>query len=259
MTSSYEHAYKAGEIPRYTAGRRRLEFWCAHRGIREYKAPRLCYRYAPEIAEMLNRKGHKTLARHIRNFARGEAAFYTDEVLLGLVRRLARRLGRTPRLKDFDADPEMPSGALIFRRFGSLKEACKRAGILYITPPNARRYSKSALITSLRRAWTHLQRTPTVYDFGNDKDRPSVQAITRVFGTWNKALQTAGIPLSRPRYSKGELIRLYRRVTRTIGGAPPSSNEWDKLRHQPQCRSWSLPSSRTMIHRAAGWNVLKKS
>lgn len=257
MTSGYEHAYKAGEIPRYTTGARRLEFWCAHRGVREYRAPRLDYRYAAEIATMLTRKGYMSLAKHVRNFAKGEAALYTDDFLFKLVRQLAKRLRRTPRLKDFDNDPEMPSGALIFRRFGSLEHACKKAGVSYVPSLYSQRYSKKQLLACLRHAWLRLQRAPTVYDFGSSKGRPSVRALARAFGTWNRALQAAGIPLSRPRYSKEELVFLYRRVIKAVRGQPPSSKEWDRLRQQRQFHAWSLPSSRTMIQRTGGWGKLK--
>ena len=222
MTSGYQHVYKAGEIPRYTSGQRKLVFWCAHRGVREYKAPRLRYRYASDIAAMLSHKGHTTLAKHVLNYAKGEAALYTDELLLKMVCQLARRLGRTPRLKDFDSDPEMPTGALIFRRFGSLKNACKRAGITYVPSQYSRRYTRNELLVSLKQVWRHHQRPPTVYDFGNIKGRPSVQAIVREFGKWNRGLRAAKIPLNRPGYSNQQMIALYKRVA-VRAGQPPSS------------------------------------
>jgi len=257
MTSSYEHRYKAGEIARYSTGGRTLEFWCAVRGIREYKAPRLRYRYSNEIAHRLEAAGHRRVAREVREYGKKQPALYTDDHLLRLIRQLAKRLGRTPHLRDFTRDPEMPRGELIFRRFGTLEEACRRARVRYVPPPNANRYSREDLLGVLRKSWKQLGRVPTVSDFGNRKGRPSVQAIARVFGTWNKALTAASIPPLRPRYEDSELVELYRMVTARNHGRPPTSKEWDRLRKGPSFRRYSLPSSRTIIERLT-WPGLKR-
>lgn len=54
--------------------------------------------------------------------------------LLDGLKRLSVQLDRSPRARDIDRDPELPSAALYIQRFGSLRQARQQAGIVGVEP-----------------------------------------------------------------------------------------------------------------------------
>lgn len=61
--------------------------------------------------------------------AAGLSSGRSDEEMLAGLSRLAEQLGRMPTSRDINDDPALPSAALYLRRFGSIKEARRKAGI----------------------------------------------------------------------------------------------------------------------------------
>ena len=105
---------------------------------------------------------------------------YNDKELILILQQKAKELGRTPRIYDM----KKPSYGTYCNRFGSWVDALKAAGLY-----PSRRYSNEELILLLQQKAKELGRTLHVYDM----KKPSYRTYCRIFGTWNKALEAAGL------------------------------------------------------------------
>lgn len=54
---------------------------------------------------------------------------WSNQALLDGLKRLALQLDRSPRARDIDRDPDLPSAAMYIQRFGSLRVARSEAGL----------------------------------------------------------------------------------------------------------------------------------
>lgn len=77
-------------------------------------------------------------------------ASYTDEELIYYLKDLAERLGRTPVDGDIRLDTHTPSASTYRKRFGSLRAACRLAGIH--DRPKSYQYSDEELLEAIRDA-----------------------------------------------------------------------------------------------------------
>ena len=121
---------------------------------------------------------------------------YTPEVLIAQLKAEAERLGRSPFHKDIvnaSKEGRTASGALFFRCFGSWNKALQAAG-LEINLVSA--YTLEVLIAQLKAEAERLGRSPNV----KDAIRSSIEnrtagysAFLRYFGSWNNALEAAGL------------------------------------------------------------------
>lgn len=112
---------------------------------------------------------------------------YTDQELLKHLRKLADKLGRTPRSKEL----HQPSRSTYHKRFGSYSEACRQAGL----EPRKVKVDKTSkeLLKGLKEYSEKVGRTPTQKDLSNCDRLPSVGTFQRRFGSWKKAIKKAGL------------------------------------------------------------------
>src|SRR5262245_21130262 len=114
---------------------------------------------------------------------------YTDEEILEELRASARRLGRSPTMREFAADPEAEvHPQTVIEHFGTWNAAKRAAGL---TP---RRFiSREELLAQLRDLGDELGRTPTARDLDANRRRvASKSLIWHTFGSLSAALREAG-------------------------------------------------------------------
>jgi len=126
-------------------------------------------------------------------FQAGLRRRFTDEQLLEELRASAARLGRSPTMKEFAADPG--SGVhpqTVIEHFGTWNAAKRAAGLL------PRRFvTRDELLGALRSLGEELGRTPTVVDIKQRRGAmPSASLYWHTFGSLATALREAGFDVA---------------------------------------------------------------
>jgi hypothetical protein len=126
-------------------------------------------------------------------FQAGLRRRFTDEQLLEELRASAARLGRSPTMKEFAADP----GAgvhpqTVIEHFGTWNSAKRAAGLL------PRRFvTRDELLGALRALGEELGYTPTVVDIKRRRGAmPSASLYWHTFGSLATALREAGFDVA---------------------------------------------------------------
>lgn len=125
---------------------------------------------------------------------------YTKEVLIEIIQEKAKTLNRTPMRS------EIKEAYSVVRVFGSFSDGIIAAGL----KPTRRKFnrkpcnktSKQEIITEIQNKAEELRRTPRNFEVDIAKI-----AINK-FGSWNKALQAAGLEVNQKNYSRLEIIQL---------------------------------------------------
>jgi len=153
---------------------------------------------------------------------------YTDKRLLAELRASAKRLGRSPTMRDFREDPAAgPHPQTLVARFGSWNTAKRRAGLV------ARRFAtRTELLRQLQELGDELGRTPTGADLVQRRgSMPSKSLYWHTFGSLRSALRAAGfdVPRARERAERAvdDGVRLARRLRRL-----PSFDDWARARRR---------------------------
>jgi len=153
---------------------------------------------------------------------------YTDEMLLQELRGCAKRLGRSPTMREFALDPgAKPHPQTLVTRFGSWNRAKRRAGLV------ARRFAtRDELLRQLRELGAELGRTPTGADLARRRSSmPSKSLYWQTFGSFRAALRAAGFDVPRPQERAERAledgVRLARRLRRL-----PSFDDWARARRR---------------------------
>src|SRR5579871_146229 len=114
---------------------------------------------------------------------------YSDEQILEELRAHARRLGRSPTMREFAADPETRvHPQTVIEHFGTWNAAKRAAGLV------PRRFvTREELIEVLRALGAELGRMPTARDLDERRGRmPSKSLYWHTFGSLSAALREAG-------------------------------------------------------------------
>ena len=170
---------------------------------------------------------------------------YTDKKLIGLLKVEAENLGRTPTVRDIKPGRGMPSSITYIRTFGSWNKALEAAGLSI----NSLKFrcTDDELIELLQSRARNLGRTPTVKDVGSDNGMPSVVTYARTFGSWNQALEAAGLSINNLKfeYTDEELIKLLQSRARNLGRTPTVKDVGSDN---------GMPSAMTYIRTFSSWN-----
>jgi hypothetical protein len=129
----------------------------------------------------------------LAEFRAGIRRRYTDEQILDELVASASRLGRSPTMREFAADPEARvHPQTVIEHFGTWNAAKRAAGL---TP---RRFiSREELLEQLRLLGADLGRTPTARDVGEHHGRiASKSLIWHTFGSLAAALKEAGFDVA---------------------------------------------------------------
>src|SRR6187401_1059542 len=122
-------------------------------------------------------------------FRSGLRRRYTDDEILTELRASAERLGRSPTMREFAADPDATlHPQTVIEHFGTWNAAKRAAGL------QPRRFiSRDELLTQLRELGDELGRAPTVRDIEARRGRmASKSLIWHTFGSLAAALKEAG-------------------------------------------------------------------
>jgi hypothetical protein len=189
----------------------------------------------------------------LASFREGLRRRYTDRQLLAELKACAERLGRSPTMREFDADPGTSvHPQTIIERFGSWNVAKRRAGLV------PRRFAtRDDLLGLLRELGRELDRTPTSKDLEARRGRmPSKSLYWHTFGSLTAALREAGfdVPIGEERLERA--IEQGTELARRLGRLP-KFGDWAVARR-------SDPSLLTewQVYRAIGsgrgaWSALQ--
>lgn len=151
------------------------------------------------------------------------AEHLSDEDLLDEIGRMADVLGRPPTYGEMD-ELGAHSPSTYRRRFGSWREAVREAG--FSTEPISggakRRIPERELLDELRRLADEYGRPPTYEELQADGRFAGATYLSR-FGSWNEALEAAGLEsrlFRGDRIPTRELIRKLRALAVRVGRRP---------------------------------------
>jgi len=97
-------------------------------------------------------------------------------------------LGKTPGIRDFDADPKAPAKNTVRKLFGNWTNALREAKV-----PVKRFWSEKELIEVLQKLYLKLNRTPTREELKRDISCPSLNPFVKKFGSYTAACLRAGL------------------------------------------------------------------
>ena len=171
-------------------------------------------------------------------FRAGLRRRYTDEEILDELRTGARRLGRSPTMREFAQDPEARvHPQTVIEHFGTWNAAKRAAGLF------PRRFlTRDELLEQLRGLGKELGRPPTARDLGaRRRSRPSASLYAHTFGSFGNALREAGfdVPLAQERLERA--IAQGALLARALGRLPKMADWAEARRADPAMPSeWQV-------------------
>ena len=176
------------------------------------------------------RKPYRAVAqidpRALAAFQAGIRRRYTDAQILEALRASAERLGRSPTMKEFAADPAAGMHPqTVIEHFGTWNAAKRAAGLL------PRRFAtREELVEQLARLGRELGRTPTANDIRERRGTmPSASLYWHTFGSLTTALRDAGFDVAvgeeRLERALAQGCELARRI-----GRLPKFGDWQTAR-----------------------------
>ena len=137
----------------------------------------------------------------LAQFQAGIRKRYSDEEIVEQLLACAHRLGRSPSMREFSADPETSvHPQTVIEHFGSWNAAKRAAGLV------PRRFAtREELLSQLRDLGERLGRTPTARDLDEHRrSMPSKSLYWHTFGSLTNALREAGfdVPVGEERLER---------------------------------------------------------
>ena len=183
-------------------------------------------------------------------FRAGLRRRYSREDILVELRACAERVGRSPTIREFSADPETRvHPQTVIEHFGSWNAAKREAGLV------PRRFAtREELLQILRDLGDELGRTPTAKDIAARRgSMPSKSLLWHTFGSLSAALREAGfdVPVGEERLERAvdqgaELALKLGRLPTVADWAearradPGLPSEWQVYRmFEARCGAWS--------------------
>jgi hypothetical protein len=161
-------------------------------------------------------------------FRAGLRRRYTDEDILGELRAAAERLGRSPTMREFAADPQARvHPQTVIEHFGTWNAAKRAAGLF------PRRFStREELLEQLRRLGEELGRTPTARDLAaRRRSLPSASLYAHTFGSFAAALKEAGFEVLQGEERLERAIEQGAGLARALGRLPKMA-DWAAARRE---------------------------
>jgi Homing endonuclease associated repeat len=173
-------------------------------------------------------------------FQAGLRRRYSDDAILAELRASAQRLGRSPTIREFAADPETTvHPQTVIEHYGSWNAAKRAAGLV------PRRFAtREELVRLLRELGDELGRVPTARDLDERRGTmPSKSLYWHTFGSLTQALREAGfdVPVGEERVDRAveEGAELARRL-----GRLPKFADWAEAR-----RAGATPVTEWQVYR----------
>jgi Homing endonuclease associated repeat len=176
------------------------------------------------------RKPYRAVAnidpQELAAFQAGIRRRYSDEQILAELRESAERLGRSPTMKEFAADPgARVHPQTVIEHFGTWNAAKRTAGLM------PRRFAtREELVGELRRLGAELGRTPTARDLDERRGTaPSKSLYWHTFGSLALALREAGFDVAVGEERLERAVAQGAALARRIGRLP-KFGDWTEAR-----------------------------
>jgi hypothetical protein len=189
----------------------------------------------------------------LAEFRTGLRRRYSDDEILAALRASAERLGRSPTMKEFAADPGAGMHPqTVIEHFGTWNAAKRAAGLM------PRRFAtREELVTQLRDLGVELDRTPTAQDIRARRGRmPSASLYWHTFGSLSTALREAGfdVPVGEERFDRAldQGAALALRI-----GRLPKFGDWQEARRADRAMLTEWQVYRLFDARRGAWATLQ--
>jgi hypothetical protein len=177
------------------------------------------------------RKPYRAVAKidpaALAEFQAGIRRRYTDAQILDELRASAERLGRSPTMKEFAADPESRvHPQTVIEHFSTWNAAKRAAGLM------PRRFAtREELVDQLRALGEELGRVPTADDIKKRRGTmPSASLYWHTFGSLATALREAGFDVAVGEERLERAIAQGCALSRAVGRLP-KFGDWQAARH----------------------------
>ena len=175
----------------------------------------------------------------LAEFQAGIRKRYSDDQILAELRDCAERLGRSPTMREFAADPKTTlHPQTVIEHFGSWNRAKRLAGLV------PRRFAtREELLALLKELGEELGRVPTARDIDEHRGRmPSKSLYWHTFGSLTNALREAGfdVPVGEERLERA--LEDGTRLARSLGRLPKFA-DWTAARkaaQEPMLTEWQV-------------------
>jgi preprotein translocase subunit Sss1 len=139
---------------------------------------------------------------------------YTKKQIIQEIRRVAKKLRKTPTVDEFKNFISLPC---VYRHFGTWHSALKEAGLEPLGP--RRDITDEQILAEIRRVARKLNKTPTVGSF-QSQATIDVKTVQNRYGTWNNALKKAGFTPTREYSTDEQILAEIRQVAKILGRTP---------------------------------------
>lgn len=180
---------------------------------------------------------------------------YSDEDLLAELTACARRLRRSPTMREFADDPRARAHPqTVVERFGTWNDAKRRAGLV------PRRFAtKDELLRQLRALGDELGRTPTGRDLDARRSAlPSKSLYWHSFGSLSNALRAAGFDVPRRDERRERALQQGERLASGLGRLPRFA-DWAKARRRDGSMLSEWQVYRLFGADGAGWGAFRST
>ncbi|HTZ07015.1 MAG TPA: hypothetical protein VMB53_14865 [Gaiellaceae bacterium] len=189
----------------------------------------------------------------LAEFQAGIRKRYSDDQILTELRECAERLGRSPTMREFAADPATTlHPQTVIEHFGSWNNAKRAAGLV------PRRFAtREELLGLLRGLADELGRPPTARDIDERKGRmPSKSLYWHTFGSLSNALREAGfdVPMGEERLERA--VEQGAGLARRLGRLPKFA-DWAEARKEDESLLTEWQVYRMFDARRGAWSTFQ--
>ena len=185
-------------------------------------------------------------------FQAGIRKRYSDEQILAELSACAERLGRSPTMREFAADPETSvHPQTVIEHFGSWNKAKRKAGLV------PRRFAtREELLDQLRGLGEELGRIPTARDIEEHRGMPSKSLYWHTFGSLANALREAGfdVPVGEEKLERA--LEQGMELARELGRLPKFA-DWAEARKADETLLTEWQIYRMFEGRTGAWSTFQ--
>jgi Homing endonuclease associated repeat len=191
--------------------------------------------------------------KKLAEFQAGIRKRYSDEQILAELRACAERLGRSPTMREFAADPETSvHPQTVIEHYGSWNAAKRAAGLV------PRRFAtREELLGLLTELGEELGRPPTARDIDEHKGKlPSKSLYWHTFGSLTNALREAGfdVPVGEERLERA--VEQGTELAHALGRLPKFA-DWAEARKDDDTLLTEWQVYRMLDARRGAWSTFQ--
>jgi hypothetical protein len=189
----------------------------------------------------------------LAQFQAGMRKRYSDSQILAQLSACAERLGKSPTMREFEADAETTvHPQTVIEHFGSWNAAKRQAGLV------PRRFAtREELLDQLRSLGEEIGRVPTAKDIEARRGRmPSKSLYWHTFGSLSTALREAGFDVAVGEERLERAIEQGAAMARRLGRLP-KFNDWGDARRKDATLLTEWQVYRMFDARRGAWSTFQ--